>query len=246
MRGFAGWLFPAAVAPGGGAARGDRWPSRAARGATGTCRLTPAAAATPVVDRRQRPPGTRGRPRGLARVMGHVVAGRALRRPHLAQEPDVHRGGGDHARPGIGVNTGIVTVVNAMLFRDLSAPRAHQLVSVPRQSRRAGSGGQETFSTRPSTSPIAQRRERWGCGMGQRQGRSDARWRRAAQAPRLLVSCNYFGRAAAAAGAGRAFRRVRREPGADLVVVLDHYLWHTAFAPTPEWWAGHSTEPAAV
>src|SRR5688572_13144126 len=49
---------------------------------------------------------------------------------------------------GIGVNTGIFSVVNAVLFRGLSAPRAHELVSVSQSVQGVPElAGAETFST---------------------------------------------------------------------------------------------------
>ena len=49
---------------------------------------------------------------------------------------------------GIGVNAGIFTVVNAVLFRDLPAPGAHELVSIAQAVRACRvSSAQEMFST---------------------------------------------------------------------------------------------------
>src|SRR5688500_10854141 len=49
---------------------------------------------------------------------------------------------------GIGVNAGIFTVVNAILFRDLSAPAAHELVSISQAVHGLPAlANEDTFST---------------------------------------------------------------------------------------------------
>ena len=48
-----------------------------------------------------------------------------------------------------------------------------------------------------------------------------------------LVSCNYFAVLQQPPALGRAFAERDCEPGADLVVVLSHDLWRTAFAADP-------------
>ena len=49
----------------------------------------------------------------------------------------------------------------------------------------------------------------------------------------VLVSCNYFAVLQQPPALGRAFAARDCEPGADLVVVLSHELWRTAFAADP-------------
>ena len=136
---------------------------------------------------------------------------------------------------GIGVNTGIFTVVNALLFRDLCAPAAHELVSISQTVQGAPNLiGQDQFST----SEYVAYRDRaktlsglaaFGNAMGEATLGGDA--------PRkvlgLLVSCNFFSVLQQPPALGRAFAPHDCEPGAELVIVLDHELWRTAFAADP-------------
>ena len=136
---------------------------------------------------------------------------------------------------GIGVNTGIFSVVNAVLFRGLSAPGAHELVSVSQSVQGVPElAGAETFST---SEYFAYRdRARTLSGLA-----AYANARGAAtlggDTPRkilgALVSCNYFAVLQQPPAIGRAFAARDCEPGADLVVVLSHELWRTAFAADP-------------
>ena len=136
---------------------------------------------------------------------------------------------------GIGVNTGIFTVVNAVLFRALSAPDAHELVSISQAVQGVPDLlGQDAFSTseyfayrdRAKTlSAVAA----YGTAMGEATLGGDA--------PRkilgALVSCNYFAVLQQPPALGRGLTPHDCEPGADLVVVLSHDLWRTAFAADP-------------
>ena len=65
------------------------------------------------------------------------------------------------------------------------------------------------------------------------RGGSDARRRHSAQGPRRARQLQLLRRAAAASGARSGFAARDCEPGADLVVVLSHDLWRTAFAADP-------------
>ena len=136
---------------------------------------------------------------------------------------------------GIGVNTGIFTVVNAVLFRDLSAPGAHELVSISQSVQGVPDlAGQETFST----SEYFAYRDRAQTLSGlaaYANARGEATL--GGDTPRkilgMLVSCNYFDVLQQPPALGRAFAARDCEPGADLVVVLSHDLWRTAFAADP-------------
>ena len=133
---------------------------------------------------------------------------------------------------GIGVNTGIFTVVNAVLFRGLSAPRAHELVSVSQSVQGVPDlAGQEAFSTSEYFAYRDRAQTLSGLvAYGNARGEATL----GGDAPRkilgALVSCNYFAVLQQPPALGRAFAARDCEPGADLVVVLSHELWRTAFA----------------
>ncbi|HEX5108082.1 MAG TPA: ABC transporter permease [Vicinamibacterales bacterium] len=135
---------------------------------------------------------------------------------------------------GIGVNTGLFTVINAVLLRDASAPDSHELVSISQTVQGAPDlVGMDTFSTseyfayrdRAQTLSVAA----FGNAMGEATLGGDT--------PRkilgTLVSCNFFAVLRQPPVLGRSFAPHDCEPGATPVVVLDHELWRTAFAADP-------------
>ena len=136
---------------------------------------------------------------------------------------------------GIGVNAGIFSVINALLFRDLTAPDAHELVSISQTVQGVpGFAGQDTFTT----SEYAGYRERaqtlsslmaFGPARGEGTLGSDP--------PRkvlgTLVSCNFDTVLQQPPAVGRPFASHDCEPGAELVVMLTYELWQTAFAGDP-------------
>ena len=194
-------ISPPAIATRRGAARGDRGPPRAACGAPRKRRSDAAGGGgRQPSSHRQCPPRPRRCARGLARILGHMVAGRALRPAHLSQEPGVHRGGGGDARPRHRRQYGIFTVVNAVLFRDLSAPRAHELVSISQSVQGVPDlAGQEAFSTSEYFAYRDRAQTLSGlAGLCQREGGGDARRRHAAQDPRRARQLQLLRRAAAA------------------------------------------------
>ena len=136
---------------------------------------------------------------------------------------------------GLGVNAGIFTVVNAVLFRDVPASRPHELVSVSQSV--AGIQeyvGDDRFSTsdyfayRDGTRTLS-RLAAYGNARGEATLGGDV--------PRkvlgMLVSCNYFDVLEQPPALGRPLAPGDCEPGADLVIVLSHQLWKTAFAGDP-------------
>ena len=136
---------------------------------------------------------------------------------------------------GIGVNAGIFSVVNAVLFRDLSAPGAHELVSVSQAVQGVPDlAGQETFST----SEYFAYRDRAQTLSGLvAYGNARGETTLGGDTPRkilgALVSCNTFAVLQQPPALGRAFAAHDCEPGADLVVVLSYELWQTAFGADP-------------
>jgi predicted permease len=136
---------------------------------------------------------------------------------------------------GIGVNTGIFTVVNAVLFRGLSAPRAHELVSVSQSVQGVPDlAGQEAFSTSEYFAYRDRAQTLSGLvAYGNARGAATLGGDTPRKILGVLVSCNYFAVLQQPPVLGRAFAARDCAPGADLVVVLSHELWRTAFAADP-------------
>lgn len=134
---------------------------------------------------------------------------------------------------GVGLNTGIFSVLNGVLFRGLPAPDAHELVSVYQTieggADRTGQDFLGFFSTseyrtyRDGTrtlSGILGHTEPWEATLG-------------GEAPQdvngLLVTCNYFDVLGQPPVIGRGPTADECDAGADPVVVLGHELWATTF-----------------
>ena len=138
---------------------------------------------------------------------------------------------------GVGLNTGIFSVVNGVLFRGIPAPDAHELVSVYQTieggSAREGQAFIGYFSTseyrtyRDGTqtlSGLLGHTEPWEAALG-------------GDAPQevigTLVTCNYFEVLRQPPALGRAPTARECEPGADPIVVLGHEIWTNVFASDP-------------
>ena len=136
---------------------------------------------------------------------------------------------------GIGVNTGIFTVVNAVLFRGLSAPWAHELVSVSQSVQGVPDlAGQQGFSTSEYFAYRDRAQTLYGLvAYGNARGAATLGGDTPRKILGALVSCNYFAVLQQPPALGRAFAARDCEPGADLVVVLSHELWRAAFAADP-------------
>jgi predicted permease len=137
---------------------------------------------------------------------------------------------------GMGVNAGILTTLNGLLFRDLSAPDAHELVTVRQTidrvpSRNSRLGG---FTTAEHRSLSAQTTTLSGVF-----GQSDpTRTTLGGESPReiigTIVTCEYFDVLRQPPAMGRALRAEDCELGAGPVVVLTHELWVAAFESDPD------------
>ena len=137
---------------------------------------------------------------------------------------------------GVGVNTGIFSIVNGALFRDIPAPDAHELVSMDQSIEgapdRTGAVGLGLFSTaeyqayreRSQTLSIMGHSAPASAMLGGESPR---------QTNGLLVTCGYFDVLEQPPAIGRGLVERDCASGADPVVVLGHELWTTAFAADP-------------
>ena len=137
---------------------------------------------------------------------------------------------------GIGVNTGIFTVLNGVLFRDLPAPGAHELVSIAQTVEggpAAANSGIDTFTT----SEYHAYRDRAQTLSGVLAHSDPRESTLGGDAPQevfgAIVSCNYFSVLQQAPRLGRALIAQDCNPGAAPVVVLGHTVWMTRFASDP-------------
>jgi hypothetical protein len=138
---------------------------------------------------------------------------------------------------GIGVNAGIFTTVNGLLFRDLPAPAAQELLAlqqtiegVPGRLGNARPGG---FSTREHRALSEQTTTLSGV-----LGHSDpTRTTLGGESPQqilgTIVTCEYFDVLRQPPALGRALRAEDCTAGAAPVVVLEHELWSTVFEADP-------------
>ena len=141
---------------------------------------------------------------------------------------------------GIGINTGLFTVLNGLLLRDVPVPEAQQLVAIHQifadaESERSVRGSQSMFSfseyetyrdgTRTLSGVLAYTLAETNATL-------------AGAAPReiqgSLVSCNYFDVLRVSPVTGRSFAPDACEnPSGPPEVVLGHDVWMTAFAGDP-------------
>ncbi|HZI79266.1 MAG TPA: ADOP family duplicated permease, partial [Vicinamibacterales bacterium] len=136
---------------------------------------------------------------------------------------------------GIGVNTGVFTVVNAILFRNVPAPRAHELVALSQTVQGAREFADQTQFTTAEYFAYRDRANTLSGIAAFANARGETTL--GSNTPRkllgALVSCNYFDVLEQPPALGRPLAPRDCEPGADLVVVLSHDLWTTAFAADP-------------
>ncbi len=137
---------------------------------------------------------------------------------------------------GVGVNTGIFSVLNGLLFRDLPATDAHELVSIQqtfegvpdRRSSRLGEVSTAEYERyRDSTttlSSVLAHGDPWRLTLGGENAQTTAG---------LLVSCNYFDVLEQRAALGRALQASDCVPGADIAVMIGHEFWTATFGADP-------------
>jgi predicted permease len=133
---------------------------------------------------------------------------------------------------GIGVNAGIFTTVNGLLYRDLPAADAHELVTIE-QAIVGVPGRPGGFTTREYRA-LAERTTTLSGVFG---SSDPTRTTLGGEAPQqiagTIVTCEYFDVLGQPPVMGRALRSEDCATGADPVVVLAHDLWSTAFESDP-------------
>ena len=139
---------------------------------------------------------------------------------------------------GVGVNTGIFSVVNGVLFRDIPAPDAHELVSIRQTIEGVPDREGNAFFGLFSTAEYEAYRDR-SQTLSAVMGHSDpvGAMLGGAEAPRqipgLLVTCAYFDVLEQRPGIGRGLTEQDCRTDADPVVVLSHEFWTTTYAADP-------------
>lgn len=138
---------------------------------------------------------------------------------------------------GVGVNAGVFTILNGVLFRDVPAPDAHELVQLEQTVEgaefTATTGGNNTFTI----ADYRTYRDRSQTLSGLLAYSGPRETTLGGDAPQkvygALVSCNYFAVLQALPQVGRALGAQDCEPGAEPVVLLGHALWTSTFASDP-------------
>jgi predicted permease len=130
---------------------------------------------------------------------------------------------------GIGINAGIFTTVNGVLYRNLPAGAAHELVTVEQTIE----GDPGRISSAFTTSEYRALAERTTTLSGVSGNSDPTRTTLGGESPELIVgtivTCEYFDVLEQPPAMGRALRAEDCATGADPVVVLAHELWATAF-----------------
>jgi predicted permease len=134
---------------------------------------------------------------------------------------------------GVGINSGLFTILNGVLFRDLPAPDAHELVTIAQTVE----GGDFTARSGVGTFTIKDYRaygEHAQTLSGVLAHGNPRETTLGGEVPQraigALVSCNYFTVLRTPPALGRGLNAQDCEPGAAPVVVLGHDSWTTRFA----------------
>lgn len=134
---------------------------------------------------------------------------------------------------GVGVNTGIFTVLNGVLFRDLPVPDGRELVAIDQTIASTRDGETSVSRRRFTTIEYRIYRDRTETLSGIIGVSDPTTTTLGGERPRRLrgtiVTCNYFDVLRQPIALGRGLTAQDCEPGAAPVVVLAHGLWTTAF-----------------
>ena len=137
---------------------------------------------------------------------------------------------------GVGVNTGIFSVINGVLFRDLPATEAHRLVSIWQTVHgvpdREGGAIMGLFST-AEYQAYRERAETLSALMAYSDPTGALLGGEARQIAGLLVTCNYFDVLGTRPVLGRGLTEQECRTGTDPVVVLGHEFWTATYGADP-------------
>ena len=140
---------------------------------------------------------------------------------------------------GVGVNTGIFSVLNGLTLRELPMPDADQLVNIHQivegdESRRS-EGSSSAFSTseyriyrdraQTVTDILGYSAQQWSVSLGEEPSR---------RLSATFVTCNYFEVLRRPPVLGSGFTGQHCEPGAAPTIVLGHDVWSRAFGADPD------------
>ena len=134
---------------------------------------------------------------------------------------------------GVGVNAGIFTTVNGLLYRDLPAPDAHELVTVEQTIEGAPDRRGYAFTTREYRALADSTTTFSGVFGNSDPTRTTLGGESPQQIAGTIVTCEYFDVLGQPPAMGRALRAEDCATGAAPVVVLAHDLWSTAFESDP-------------
>jgi putative ABC transport system permease protein len=139
---------------------------------------------------------------------------------------------------GVGVNAGIFTTVNGLLYRDLPAGNAHELVMIEQAiDGLPGRVGNGPRGGRFSTQEYRDLSQRVTTLSGVFGHSDPTRTTLGGESPQqiigTIVTCEYFDVLEQPPALGRALRAEDCATGADAVVVLAHDLWSTQFEADP-------------
>lgn len=139
---------------------------------------------------------------------------------------------------GVGINTGIFSVLNGLVLREVPAPDAEELVSIHQIIEgdgvvRMAMGARSMFSTSEYRT-YRDRVETLSGIMGYSRPQTVTLGGETPQEIRgALVTCNYFDVLRLPPATGRSFAADNCEPDAARTVVLGHELWTTRFGADP-------------
>jgi putative ABC transport system permease protein len=133
---------------------------------------------------------------------------------------------------GVGVNAGIFTTVNGLLYRDLPAAEAQELVTIE-QTIGGVPGRPGGFTTREYRALAERTTTLSGVFGSSDPTRTTLGGESPQQIAGTIVTCEYFEVLGQPPAMGRALRAEDCATGADPVVVLAHDFWSTAFKSDP-------------